>query len=84
MQIAWTQNLANSSEQKRDFEEMLRKSTPILERLKQLIEEKEAAFNRTEFNPSEYEAAGWPFKQAYLNGRRAELASIKTLLTIDN
>lgn len=82
MQIAWTQHLANDPQRKKDFEATIQNSTVVLDRLKQLIDEKEASFNRTDFDPKEYEAAGWPFKQAYLNGRRAELASLRSLLTL--
>lgn len=81
MHIAWTAHLANKPDEKKQFEDTVIHSKAVLDRLKQLIEEKELAIDRIEYTPSEYETAGWSHKQAHLNGRRAILTDIKNLLT---
>ena len=81
--IRWTAHIANSPEEKESFERTVRTSTTVFDRLVQIIKEKEAAIDRIDYQPSTYEDAGWAYKQAHLNGRRAELAEIKQLLTIE-
>lgn len=77
MHIAWTAHLANKPEEKELFQQTIQHSKAVLDRLTQLIEEEEALLDRIECTPSEYEVAGWPFKQAHINGRKGALAYLK-------
>ena len=78
--VTWTAHLQNNPKDKKDFEDQLAHSNNVLARLKTIIEDKEKSIDRAEFSVSSYESPGWSHKQAYLNGRRAELAELKQLL----
>lgn len=78
----WTSNVANKPEEKASFEDYLRNSTRLLDRLLQIIEDKQAYLETKSHCYSEYDDAGWPYRQAHLNGRKAELAELKQLLTL--
>jgi hypothetical protein len=67
-------------DEQKDFIEVLVHSRLILGRLRQMLIEKESALEREEMDKEKYLSAGYPFWQAHINGRRAELQSIRRLL----
>ena len=79
--IAWTANLQNNPEAKKDFEETLVHSTQVLKRLKDILEEREAGLDKIDYSLSTFDNPSWSHKQANILGRRAELEWIKQLLT---
>lgn len=80
--IVWTAHLTNSPKEKQDFERAVILSTEVLNRLRQILEDREKSIDKLDFSLSSYDHASWPYKQAHLNGRRAELVEIKQLLTL--
>lgn len=80
--VQWTANIANDTKAKDAFTELLLNSSKILERLKEIVEEKEASITKWETTISSYKEEGWPFVQSHMNGRRAELLELKKLLNI--
>lgn len=81
--IQWTANITNSSkETKESFEDLLRNSTKILDRLVQIVEERERSLDKIDYSLSSYENPNWACKQAHINGRKAELQALKQLITI--
>ncbi len=80
--IQWTANIANK-DTKESFEDLLRNSTKILDRLVQMCEERERSLDRIDFSLSSYDNPNWENKQAHINGRRAELQALKQLITIN-
>jgi hypothetical protein len=83
MFLDWTKNLTDADE-KVKFEANIMSSKTILDRLTQLIDEKEASLTRTELTPSAFEDANWGYKQAFQNGYRAALNQIKILINLDD
>jgi hypothetical protein len=79
---AWTANIANDPEAKASFEDYLNNNSRLLTRLKDIIEEKEKVLSKSELSLTSYDSIGWSHKQAHINGRRAELAELKQLITI--
>lgn len=79
---AWTKNLKTDAD-KADFENRLRGARLILERLKELVDEKENTLDRGDLSISAYNTPGWDYKQADSNGYRRCLGEFKTLLTLD-
>ena len=76
--LPWTKHL--KGKEKEDFESLLRNSTRVLSRFRDLITEREADITRQETSLETYKDTGWPYLQAHLNGRKAELQELKKLL----
>jgi hypothetical protein len=77
--LVWTKHI-KEPEKREDFEKLLRNSTTVLSRLQDILQEKEASLTSAEQSPETYRAAGYPYLQAHMNGRRAELREIQALL----
>jgi len=83
MWIKWTSNLNNETEIN-DFRNKVYGAKPVLDRIRQLLDEKEAAIDRSEIKLEEYENPNWSHKQAFKNGIRAACADLRLLLTIED
>lgn len=79
LSTVWTKHL-RSKEDKDNFELILRNSTQILTRLRDIIAEREKELEAQETKLSDYETPGWAYKEAHRLGRKAELRSLKELL----
>lgn len=79
MNSHWTANVINDQEEKESFESYLENNQRLLNRLREIIEEKENALDRSEVQLSAYDSVSWAYKQAHVNGRKAALAEIKQL-----
>jgi hypothetical protein len=67
-------------DEQKEFIEQVIASRRVLARLTALLNEKEANLDRGEASKETYENAGYPFWQAHVNGRRAELKELRQLL----
>lgn len=76
----WTKHL-KTDKAKKDFEVYLRNSSSLIERLKAILTEKLEVLEKEEFSLSSYDTASWAYKQAHINGAKAE---IQTLLDLFN
>lgn len=81
MIIDWTRNL-KTDEEKSSFVALLKNST-ILDRIRELVAERERTIERIDTSTDSYDTPSWAHKQAHLNGRREELTYLKRLLDID-
>lgn len=79
---AWTKHLPTEQD-KKQFEEVVRRSTAAFERLTQLVEEDEKAVERSIIDPNDFDSPSWAAKQAYYNGFKACLYKYKKLLNLD-
>lgn len=79
LSVLWTKHL-QEPKAKEDFEALLRNSTTIAQRLRQLIEEFETECQSKETSLSEYDTPSWSYKQAHMNGQRSAYTRIKNLL----
>lgn len=79
--IAWTKHLANEPEAKKQLEDTIRNSTTVLSRLLDILKDKRTALNQVETKLESYDNPSWAHKQAFLNGKRAEVEEVINLLT---
>lgn len=82
MITAWTKNL-KTEEEKKKFELYVRGSGPLLDRLKELVNEGEESLDKAEVDPTSYDSPNWAYKQADRNGYRRCLQTFRKLLTLD-
>lgn len=83
MWIKWTANLKTESEINA-FRDRVFSARPVLDRIVQLLDEKEAAIDRSEIAVAEYDNPNWSHKQAFKNGIRSACADLRLLLTIED
>lgn len=76
----WTKHLKDQ-EAKAEFEKLLRNSTISLGRLREILEDKLQALDRSEVKTDNYDSPNWAFRQADLNGTRRILMNIIDLLS---
>lgn len=72
----WCKKL--KGKEKEDFETYVRNATQIVERLRDIIREREEEIGKSETS-DDYESGSWAYKQAHRNGRKEELNALKTL-----
>lgn len=83
MWIKWTSNLQTEDEIN-NFRKQVFSAKPVLDRITQLLNEKEASLDKSEINPDTYTNPSWPYLQAYKNGVRAACSDLRLLLTIED
>jgi hypothetical protein len=76
----WTAGL--SDKEKEDFDRSTKAATPFLDRALKLLDDREKELDSQEYSMDTFESPSWPYLQAALVGRRAELRSIKQLLNL--
>lgn len=81
LNIHWTSHLLNSPLEKKSLEDTIYNSTLVLNRLKDILEEKERALLTKAHSSSSFQSPSWAFEQAYTNGKLQELTELKQLLT---
>lgn len=77
MLSAWSRHLVKDPTAKQKFEEMVKGSKLLTDRLQNILDELEQTIERAELSTDSFENPSWAFKQAYLNGSRAMLHKIK-------
>lgn len=82
MQSAWVKNLKTKEEQERFFN-TLQGARPVLERLDELLTEKQDTLDRTERTIKAYDNPNWAYQQAHKNGCASMLTAIKELINLD-
>lgn len=83
MLTAWTKNLKTPEEQD-NFTNQLLGARPVLERLTDLLTEKEVELDRSERTQKAYENPNWAYLQAHRNGYAGALQAIKELINLDH
>lgn len=79
--ITWTSHITNNPKEKESLENTIRSSTTIVNRLKDIIEEKERSLYKASILPSSYREPSWEALRAHTDGRLFELNELKQLLT---
>lgn len=74
----WTRT--REGDAKTDFEKIVRNSTLLLTRLKEILEERERELNNKSFSEADFSDPNWSHKQAARLGRLAELKDLKNLI----
>lgn len=82
MLTVWTKNLQTQDE-KDNFNNQLLGAIPVLERLTELLNEKEVELDRSERSLKAYDNPNWAYLQAHKNGCASMLQSVKELINLD-
>lgn len=77
--VQWTKHLKDPQSKKK-FEDTVRASRTALERLYEILQEKEGTLNRTETTVQDFDQPNWAHKQAFRNGQKASLKEMRELL----
>mgnify|MGYP006382865463 FL=1 len=84
MKSVWFRQEHNrDAKKKADFETTIRNSRVIVDRLLEILDQREEALDRPEFDLANYDG-GYPYKAAYLAGARKELKEIRDLFSFIN
>lgn len=83
MKIQWTSHISDPDEKIR-FENSVRGSKYILQRLDDILAERQKAIDIIETGVEKYKQPGWDAIQAHYNGEKASLKYVRNLLEIDN
>lgn len=78
----WTSHLSDPEEQLR-FKNQIVSAKPVLDRLAQLISEDEQNLDKVELHVKQFEVPNWDYRQAFYNGSRSSLNSLKKLIDLD-
>ena len=78
----WTSHILDE-EEKVKFEKTVRASAPVLERLKQIVEEDLEGLDSSEINSKIYDLPNWDYRQAHRNGNRQAYLTLIKLLDLD-
>ncbi|MDE2102793.1 MAG: hypothetical protein KGL39_36450 [Patescibacteria group bacterium] len=78
LDIRWTRHLSQS--EKSSFEDLVRNSTQILKRLKEIFQEREAEINSAQLSLSDFDSPNWTHKTAFRNGQLSVLKQMKDLI----
>lgn len=82
MYVEWTKHLSDP-EDKANFERQVHSSKQVLDRLKDIVKEKEEALDRSETNIRTYDLPNWDHRQSHKNGNRESLAFLHKLVDLD-
>jgi hypothetical protein len=82
MITAWTSHLATDEEKKR-FENEIRGSRHVLDRIRDLIKADLSGLEASENSAKVYDLPNWDYRQAHKNGSRATYETILKLLNLD-
>ena len=82
MYTKWTSHISDP-EEKLLFQNQIISSKSVLERLAQLISEDEQNLDKVELTVKQFEVPNWDYRQAFYNGSRSSLHSIKKLIDLD-
>lgn len=70
MITAWTKNLKDTTEVSK-FEDAVKHSGTVLDRLAEIIKEYDTDITNKELNPDIYSTSNWAYLQAHNNGAKA-------------
>jgi hypothetical protein len=79
---AWHKHL-DTEEEKVRFKNAVEGSKIVLNRLTALLNEMEEDLSRSELSSKNYDTPNWAYKQAHVNGQKAQIRTIKFLINLD-
>ena len=72
-----------TKEEKNKFEEYVRNNLTLLNRLRDIVDEKIKSAERSQIDKVNYDSAAWPYLQADLIGTIRALKSIRDIVNLD-
>ena len=82
MKTRWTSHL-KSEEEIKEFQDYIRASKRLLDRMKDILEEEKTSLDRSEISNKVYDNPNWAYLQAHKNGYRQCLGIINSLIDLD-
>ena len=82
MYTKWTAHLVDLKD-KQSFYAQVQRSKDVLDRLKDLLDEKQKEHDSMELNLEIYNQPNWAERQAHLNGYKSCLRSLRKLIDLD-
>ena len=82
MYVEWTKHLQEPQD-KENFKNEVFGAKRVLERLVQILQEKELDLDRSETSILTYNTPNWAERQAHKNGNRESLSWLKKLVDLD-
>lgn len=79
LSLSWTKHLKDET-QKQNFEDLVRNSTIVLGRLREVLLEQRDELSRKELTEKDFDVPNWSERQAFRNGDRARLEKVLNLL----
>lgn len=79
---AWTKN-CKTDEDKQRLTQTIQNSKGALDRLSEILVEMELDLSNSELAARNYDSPNWAYKQAHVNGQKAMIRGIKTLINLD-
>lgn len=77
MLAVWSRHLAKDPKAKLEFEDYVKNSTLLINRLQDILTSIEDSLEKNEISPDAFDNANWAYKQAYANGCKATIQKIK-------
>lgn len=78
----WTANLQTDEEKER-FQNSLKGSKIVLDRLAEILVNKEMELDRSQKSLKQYESPNWAFSTAHKNGYASAIQNIRDLINLD-
>lgn len=82
MFTTWTKHISDPNEKER-FERHIQSSKPVLDHLINLMDENEKSLDILELSEKDFDKPNWANKQAFRNGQRSVLRSMRKLINLD-
>jgi len=82
MWTKWTSHLPE--QEKEAFRNTIRGSSTVIDRFRNILKERLMGLDATEVDPKIFGSPSWPYLQASIVGRKAELRDMIKLLTIED
>lgn len=79
MLSAWSNHLVKDPEAKKNFEDYVRGSKNLTDRLQAILTDLESGIERSDISIEAFNNPNWAYMQAYKNGCKAMLQRVKTI-----
>lgn len=80
MKLLWTQHIKDDPKKKEAFEQLLKNSSQVLGRLRDILQGLERSVEGQEYSLEDFDQPNWEHKQAFRNGQKATLKALQDLL----
>jgi hypothetical protein len=78
----WTRHIRDPVK-KADFEKVIRNSSLLLSRLKEILEEEKRSLDSQDASLESFSDPNWPYKQAFNLGQKARIEKLISLISLE-
>lgn len=76
--LAWVSDIKDPKK-KKEFEDYLRNASLITDKLLKILDDQERSLESIENNIEQFDSPSWSSRQAWINGRKAQIRVIRSL-----